>query len=185
MVARSRRTETLARVRDLPDRALEAVGDFLDTMTELESALAASAGRGLPGLPEVDEGGLRAAVARNDARVWAAREHLYTTGLSREQAAQRVGVKPNQITNLLRDGDLLALDGRDGLRLPAWQFDPEARRGRLEGIARVAAAFPGRVLSLSGWMVAPNPALDGRTPRRALLAGDVEQVVAVASILGT
>ncbi len=185
MAGRSRRAETLARVRDLPEQALEAVEHFLDTMTELESALAAGAGRGLPGLPEIDEGELRTAAARNDARVWAAREDLYATGLSREQAAQRVGVKPNQITNLLRDEDLLALDGRDGLRLPAWQFDPEARRGRLEGIARIAAAFPGRVLSLSGWMVSPNPALGGRTPRQALLAGEVERVVAAASILGT
>lgn len=124
---------------------------------------------------------LRAAAQRNDARAWAARERLYATALSREQAGQRVGVKPNQITNLLDEGDLLALDGPDGLRLPAWQFDPETRRGRLDGIARVAAAFPGRVLALSSWMLAPNPALGGRTPRQAMLDGDIEHVVAVAT----
>lgn len=127
---------------------------------------------------------LRAATLRNESRVRAARDHLYTTGLSRQQAAERASVRPNQITNLLRDRALVALDGRDGLRLPAWQFDPDARRGRVEGIADVAGAFPGGVLGLSSWMVAPNGALGGRTPRQALLDGDVEQVAAVASHQG-
>lgn len=181
MAAHTRRAQTLDRVRGLDDHALDAVGEFLDALADLDVALTAGARRELPGLPAVVEDELRAATLRNEARVWAAREQLYATGLSREQAAQRAGVKPNQITNLLRDRDLLALDGAEGLRLPAWQFDPEARRGRLEGIARVTAAFPGRVLSLSSWAVAPNPALGGRTPRQALLDGDVEQVVAVAA----
>ena len=124
---------------------------------------------------------LRSAQQRNETRVRAAREHLYATGLSREQAAQRVGVTPNQITHLLEDGALLALDGPAGLRLPAWQFDPEAGCGRLEGISSVAAAFPGRLLALSSWMVAPNASLDGRTPSQALLDGDVELVTAIAN----
>jgi len=185
MTTGTRRDQAVERVRGLPDHALDAVGEFLDAMTDLDVTLTARARRDLPGLPAVGDDQLRAAVLRNEARVWAARERLYTTGLSREQAAQRVGVKPNQITNLLRDGDLFALDGPDGLRLPAWQFDPEARRGRLEGIARVAAVFPGRVLSLSSWMAAPNAALGGRTPRQALLDGDVEQVVTVATHHGS
>ncbi|MEX1164047.1 MAG: hypothetical protein WEB03_10745 [Nitriliruptor sp.] len=181
MAPHTSRAQTLERVRGLPDRALDAVGEFLDAMTDLDVTLTSGARRELPGLPAVGGDELRAATLRNEARVWAAREQLYTTGLSREQAARRAGVKPNQITNLLRDSDLLALDGPEGLRLPAWQFDPEARRGRLEGIARVAAVFPGRALSLSSWVVAPNAGLVGRTPRQALLDGDVEQVVAVAA----
>ncbi len=75
---------------------------------------------------------------------------------------------------------MLAVDGPDGLRLPAWQFHPEAKRGRVEGIGRVAAAFPGGVLGLSAWMSAINPALGGRTPRQALVDGDTDLVVAVA-----
>lgn len=185
MATRTSRDQALARLRGLPDHALDAVAKFLDAMTDLDTSLTAGARRDLPGLPAVDDDQLRASALRNEARVWAAREQLYTTGLSREQAAQRVGVQPNQITNLLRDGDLFALDGPDGLRLPAWQFDPEARRGRLEGIARVAAVFPGRVLSLSSWVVAPNPSLAGRTPRQALLDGDIEQVVTVAAHHGS
>ena len=127
---------------------------------------------------------LQAVAERNDTRVQAAREQLYASGLDLEQAAQRIGVQPNQVNDLLRDGDLLALDGPNGLRLPAWQFDRKARHGRLEGIARVAAEFPGQLLWLSSWMAQPNPVLDGRTPRQAMLDGDVEQVVTAAANVG-
>jgi hypothetical protein len=181
MALRTSRERKLARLNDLSDDALDAVGMFLDVKKDLEAALAAVGGAALPGLPELGDEQLRDAVHRNEARVWAVRARLYESGLSREQAAKRVGVTPNQVTNLLRDGELLSLDGAEGLRLPAWQFDPEAKRGRLEGIGRVASVFPGRVLSLSGWMVAPHPALGGLTPRQALLDGDLELVVAVAA----
>jgi len=125
----------------------------------------------------------RAAILRNDERVAAIREHLYATALTPEQAAQLVGVTPDQVTRLLRDGSLLALDGPD-VRLPNWQFHPESRLGWLEGIAHVAGVFPGGVLSLSSWMVAPNPDLGGSTPCQTLLAGDAEQVAAVAAVHG-
>lgn len=54
--------------------------------------------------------------------MWQARSELHAKGLTREEAADRIGVQPNQVTNLLRDGKLLALDGPDGLRLPAWRW---------------------------------------------------------------
>jgi hypothetical protein len=176
--------QLVERVRQLGPHGVRATSAFLDALVEIEAPLSAHQEEALPGLPEVPTGQLRAAAARNEARVWAARTALYERGLTREQAAARAGVKPNQITNLLRDGELIAIDGPEGLRLPAWQFDPEAKRGRLEGLARVSAAFPGRVLGLSSWMSAVNPSLGGRTPRQALLDGDVDLVVAVASGVG-
>jgi hypothetical protein len=177
--------DIVARVRRLDPSQRRAAMASLDALVRLETPLSALDEDRLPGLPDVPADALREAVARNEARVWKAREALYETGLTREQAARRIGVKPNQITNLLRDGKLLSIDGSDGLRLPVWQFDPEARRGRLEGIDRVAAVFPGRVLGLSSWMTTPQPALAGRTPREALLDGEVEIVVAVAAHVGT
>lgn len=135
----------------------------------------------LPGLgqrPTPDE--LANVVARNRQRVWAARRQLYADGLSYKQAADALGVSDRQISNLVSSGDLLALDGPDGKRLPAWQFDPDTADVRLKGIARVAAVFPGRVLGLSAWMASPNPTLQGRTPAAALADGDVDLVVAVA-----
>lgn len=176
--------QVVARLRRLGPAGTLATAAFLDAWSDIETPLSARQGDRPPGLADVPTDQLRAAAARNQARVWKARTDLYETGLTREQAAQRAGVKPNQITNLLRDRELLAIDGPDGLRLPAWQFDPEAKRGRLEGIARVAAAFPGRILGLSSWMSTVNPALGGRTPRQALLDDDADLVVAVASHVG-
>ena len=177
--------EIVARVRRLrPDQRPAALAS-LDAIAEMEVPLSALGAERLPGLPDVEPDELLSAVARNEARVWQAREALYAAGLTRDEAAARIGVQANQVTNLLHDGKLLALDGPDGLRLPAWQFDPEARRGRVEGIDRVTAVFPGRILGLSSWMTTTNPALGGRTPREALLDGDLEQVVALAEHIGS
>lgn len=176
--------EVVARVRELGPSGVRAAAAFLDAWAEIEAPFSARQEPLLSGLGDIPTHELRAAAARNEARVWAARAQLYENGLTREQAARRAGVQPNQITNLLRDGDLLALDGPNGLRLPAWQFDAEAKRGRLEGISRVAAVFPGRILGLSSWMTTAEPALGGRTPRQALLDGDIDLVVAVAGHIG-
>lgn len=174
--------EAIDRVRSLPTTELRALLDILDQTADADATLTTPATARLPGLPDVDPGEqLGAVLSRNRARLWRTREDLYVTGLSRDEAAERLGVKPNQVTNLLADTKLLDLEGAEGLRLPAWQFDPNARRGRLDGIDRVAAAFPGRILELSAWMVAPNPSLDGRTPADALLDSDVDPVVAVAA----
>lgn len=176
--------EVLERVRGLRPEQLPAVLASLDAVEGMDVLLPARGGEELPGLPDVSRDELRAAAARNEARSWQARAELYATGLTRDEAADRIGVQPNQVTNLLGDGKLLALDGPDGLRLPAWQFHAEARRGRLDGIDRVAGAFPGRVLGLSSWMTTADPSLGGRTPREALLDGDVDRVVAAAEHVG-
>lgn len=177
--------QIVERVRKLRPEQRSAVLAYLDTVVGMDVALSARGGERLPGLPRVAADQLRSAAARNEARVWQARAALYETGLTRDEAADRLGVKPNQVTNLLHDGKLVALDGPDGLRLPAWQFDPDARRGRLEGIDQVATVFPGRILGLSSWMTTPCPQLRGRTPRDALLDGDVAQVAALAAHIGT
>jgi hypothetical protein len=142
------------------------------------------AGLGLSGVQVVDPDRGRAAAVRNEARLAAHRAALYKAGLTREQAAERLPVpETNAIDDLVRKGELVAFDGEDGLRLPAWQFDPAARRGHLEGIDRVAAVFPGRILALSSWMTAANPLLGGRSPRQALLDGDVDAVTVAAEYL--
>lgn len=176
--------EIIERVRALRSEQLPAALASLDAVAQMDVPLSAQGNQRLPGLSDASPDELRGAAARNEARVWQARAALYEAGLTRDEAAERIGVKPNQVTNLLHDGKLLALDGPEGLRLPAWQFHPEARRGRLEGIAQVAAVFPGRLLGLSSWVTAPNAALGGRTPCEALLDGDADLVVGVAERIG-
>jgi hypothetical protein len=163
------------------DDQRQALHGFARVLLDTTAATAAPAEQ-LPGLgarPGPPE--MAAALRRNAERLWRARRELYGEAPSYRQAADLLGVSTNQITNLVSAGDLLALDGADGAKLPAWQFHPEARRGRLEGIGQVAAVFPGRVLGLSAWTTTPTPLLGGRTPAAALLDGDVDDVVAAAA----
>lgn len=119
------------------------------------------------------------ATLRNTERLWERRGRLAETALTRAQAAARLGVSPNQITNLISGGHLVAFDHAGARLLPAWQFHADASSGRLDGIREVAAVFPGRVVSLSAWATTRNAALGGRSPAQALLDGDVDRVVAV------
>lgn len=135
----------------------------------------------LPGFgPRPDPGELAGALARNRQRLWQARQELYGGAFDYATAAAMLGVSDRQVSNLVAGGKLLTVDGPHGKRLPAWQFDLDTSGVRLQGIDRVAAVFPGRVLGLSSWMATPNPSLAGRTPAAALADGDVDLVVAVA-----
>lgn len=73
--------------------------------------------------------------------------------------------------------ELFGLEGEQGLRVPAWQLHG---RERLQGVPEVVAVWPHRLVSLSAWMLLPNPAMGGRTPRQALGDGDVDLVALVA-----
>lgn len=151
----------------------------------LEARVATSAEpTDLPGLPaRPSAAGLSSALARNEERRWAARRALYDTALSYPQAADRLGVSTNQVSNLVSAGELLAVDGPHGKRLPAWQLNADTPRGRLDGIAQVAARYPGGVVGLSAWMTSVHPSLGGRTPAGALADGDLDEVVAAARVL--
>lgn len=166
----------------VPVRHRGAVEELLRTLADLD-ALPAEASERLLGPPPRPRD-VAAAAARSEARVWAVRRELYEASVSRQEAADRMGVSTNQVTNLISSGDLLQLAGEDGVRLPSWQFDPEAPRGRLEGIRQVAVSFPGQILSFSHWMTHPQPTLRGRIPREMLRDGDVDTVVSVARAIG-
>lgn len=166
----------------VPARHRDAVTELLRTLADLDAVPEGVTARLLGPPPRPED--VAAAAARSEARVWAARRELYAASISRQDAADQMGVSTNQVTNLIASGDLLQLAGQDGMRLPAWQFDPEVPRGRLEGIRQVAASFPGQILSFSHWMTHPQPALGGRIPREVLRGGDVDTVVAVARAIG-
>lgn len=109
-----------------------------------------------------------------------ARERVLADSLSRGEAAARLGVGPQRVSRLVDDGELIALTDGGQLRLPAWQFHPDTPRGRLPGLAEVAAAHAGGPVALSQWTARANPALGGRTPVQALAAGEVAAVAAAA-----
>lgn len=130
--------------------------------------------------PPPSDGDVLAATARSHQRFAAARRQVLDGSLTRSEAALRLGVRPQQVSRLVGGGDLVALEEGRELRLPAWQFHPDAPKSRLDGIREVAGRYAGGVVTLSQWAVRPNPALNGRTPAEALVHGETRRVAAAA-----
>lgn len=117
------------------------------------------------------------AVAWNLSVATERRQHLIAGSLVRREAASRLGVSAQAVSDMLDRGALIGLkEGREW-RIPAWQFDEESPTGVLPGLRDLASHFPGSVVSLSRWVERENPDLDGVTPRAALRRGNVEGVL--------
>jgi hypothetical protein len=86
--------------------------------------------------------------------------------LTREQAAERLGITPQAVSKRVASGGLLALRRGRVSWLPAWQF---YEGGMLPGLKEVIAAYPGGALSMTFWATAPSPDLDGATPAQTLI----------------
>ena len=117
------------------------------------------------------------AVAWNLSVATARRQRLIARSVARHEAASRLGVSPQAVSEMLDRGALVGLrEGREW-RIPAWQFDEESPTGVLPGLRDLGSRFPGSVVSLSRWIERENPDLDGMTPRAALRRGNVEGVL--------
>jgi hypothetical protein len=101
--------------------------------------------------------------------------------LTREMAANRIGVTPQAVSERRKAGKLVGLRRGREWRFPAWQF---ADDGTLPALDELIDAWPGTPLALSTWAVTPSPDLDGRTPAQALaVRGGVERVLDLARAL--
>jgi excisionase family DNA binding protein len=117
------------------------------------------------------------AVAWNISVATERRQHLIARSLARHEAASRLGVSAQAVSDMLDRGALVGLkEGREW-RIPAWQFDEESPTGVLPGLRDLGSRFPGSVVSLSRWIERENPDLDGVTPRAALQRGNIEGVL--------
>lgn len=126
---------------------------------------------------------VRAAELAQLRRRFADRARVTETALTREEAAELLGITAQAITDYLAKGDLVGIKNGRSWMLPSWEFDPDLERGIVPGIRGLRDAFPGGVVSLTKWVSRPSVDLSGRTPRDALAAGEVEKVIDVASTL--
>lgn len=111
------------------------------------------------------------------------RQSLIERSITRHEAALRLGVSDQAVSDKLERGVLVGLkEGREW-RLPEWQFEPGSRSGVLPGLRDVVARFPASVLALSRWIEAENPDLGGSTPRAALGQDKVEDVLRLVETL--
>jgi hypothetical protein len=84
-------------------------------------------------------------------------------------AADRLGVSPASVHEMVVAGDLAALRLGGVWRLPAWQFSAD---GLLPGVNDLLASWPGSFLRLSVWACTPSARLQGHTPAQALTDSD-------------
>jgi hypothetical protein len=85
--------------------------------------------------------------------------------LTRDQAAERLGITPQAVSKRVASGGLLALRRGRVNRLPAWQFYEDTV---LPGLKQLISTYPGGALSLTIWATSPSPDLDGTTPAQVL-----------------
>ncbi|GAB7006855.1 hypothetical protein JCM18899A_43280 [Nocardioides sp. AN3] len=112
-----------------------------------------------------------------------ARRSVLEESLTRAEVAELLEVSEQAILDRLESGALVGLKKGREWRLPTWQFDPDAERGFVPGLAELRAVFPGGVVTLSKWVTTPSVDLDDATPAGELAAGHVDQVVLAAKSL--
>jgi hypothetical protein len=114
---------------------------------------------------------------------FAQRRQLAAESISREEAAELLGIAAQSITVKLAAGKLVGIKVGREWRLPVWQFDPENPSGALPDLDELQAVFPGGLVSLSRWMHHEQPEFDGRSPRAEMLLHGSAPVIAVARAL--
>ena len=114
---------------------------------------------------------------------FAQRRELAANSISRDAAAELLGISPQSVTDKLESRKLVGIKVGREWRLPRWQFDPDNTTGALPDLDVLQAAFPGGPVSLSRWIMRPHPEFDGRTPREETIAHGSESVIKVARTL--
>jgi excisionase family DNA binding protein len=114
---------------------------------------------------------------------FAQRRAVAADGISRDEAAELLGVTPQSITARLASGKLVGIKIGREWRLPAWQFDPDDPSGVLPDLDVLQDVFPGGPVSLTRWMLAVRPEFDGRSAREAWAGGGGAAVIEFARSL--
>jgi excisionase family DNA binding protein len=141
-------------------------------LDRLEEAVTAAAEDGLDARffgPAPDAVTAATAVVTDLSEQFAQRRRLAAQALTREQAADLLGISAQSVTIRLEAGKLVGIKVGRAWRLPRWQFDPDNTDGALPGLDELQAAFPGGPVSLSAWMTRPLAEFDGRTPREEMI----------------
>lgn len=108
------------------------------------------------------------------------RETVLADSLTRANAAKRLSVTEQTISDWLAAGRLLGVKRGRTWRLPTWQFDDRSDTGLKSGVTDAYREFGAGVVAFSSWATSASDELGGVTPSEALAAGKVAEVVAAA-----
>lgn len=125
----------------------------------------------------------RSAALENLRLEFEARRAVIEESLTRSEVSELLDISEQAVLDRLESGALIGLKKGREWRLPTWQFNPDAERGFVPGLAELQQVFPGGAVTLSNWVTAPSTDLDGATPAAELAAGHVDQVVLAAKSL--
>lgn len=114
---------------------------------------------------------------------FAQRRQLAAESISRDEAAELLGVTPQSVTAKLAAGKLVGIKVGREWRLPLWQFDPDNHSGVLPDLDSLQSVFPGGAVSLSRWMQRAQPEFDGRPPLVEMALHGSAPVIALAQAL--
>jgi excisionase family DNA binding protein len=114
---------------------------------------------------------------------FAQRQQLAANSITRDDAAELLGISAQSVTDKLAAGKLVGIKVGREWRLPAWQFDPDMPDSVLPDLNIVQTVFPGGPVSLSQWILRPQPEFDGRTPREELIRHGSAGVIELAGAL--
>lgn len=162
----NQRDQAVAALEHAPDEAVAAVLELLKAYG-----------------PEPTTEAVEEAAAWNAAVGVERRQALIEQSITREEAAEMLGVSAQSVSAMLNRGDLAGLKVGREWRLPRWQFDPESESGLLPGLRDILAGFPGSLVAISRWVATETPDLGGLTPRSALRQGRSADVLVLIGAL--
>ncbi|MGA7132052.1 MAG: DNA-binding protein [Mycobacterium sp.] len=114
---------------------------------------------------------------------FAQRQQLAANGISRDAAAELLGITAQSVTAKLASRKLVGIKVGREWRVPTWQFDPDVPTGVLPDLDTLQAVFPGGPVSLSRWMLRTQPDFDGRNAREEMILHGSKPVIELARVL--
>ncbi len=112
------------------------------------------------------------------------RQQLVRASMTPDDVASRLKWSLDAVHQAIDDGELVYFDLGGRLLLPEWQLLDDPADGLLPELRVLRHAFARDIVALNDWIATPNAKFDGRTPREALIAGDVDRVLGSIATIG-
>ena len=112
------------------------------------------------------------------------REQLLARSLSTSEVAQLLNVSRQTPHDRAAQKTLLAIQDKNQLRFPPWQFDANGANGVVAGLPGVLQALAIGPLSQARWLTTPTRVFENRSPLDLLRSGEIDRVVREARGVG-
>ena len=112
------------------------------------------------------------------------RHALLEGAMSASEVSKLLDVSRQTPLNRIKKGTLLAIYENGTWLFPRWQFDPQGSIGVIEWLPRVLQSLNVSPIEKLNWFLRRSPYLENRTPKDALILGEVDRVAELARSVG-